>query len=164
MPELGLPEPSTPQIEPYHANLSLEGVAQPVVGVGVSRFGTSFGGGLALTFGDTLGNHVLATAIQINSNIGGSTSVKDIGAQVAYLNMKNRWKWGLVGGQIPYLSSAVSKARSAAFPTAISCSPISCSSFGRPSGTRQACSPIRSIDRGAWNSRPASATSPSIKS
>ena len=105
MPDQGLPEPSTPQIEPYHAKLSLEGVAQPVVGVGVSRFGTSFGGGLALTFGDTLGNHLLATAIQINSNIGGSTSVKDIGAQVAYLNMKNRWNWGLVGGQIPYLSS-----------------------------------------------------------
>jgi Tol biopolymer transport system component len=105
MPEVGLPEPTTPQIEPYRAKLALQGVAQPVVGVGVSRFGTSFGGGLALTFGDTLGNHLLATAIQINSNIGGSTSVKDIGAQVAYLNMKNRWNWGLVGGQIQYLSS-----------------------------------------------------------
>jgi len=105
MPEAGLPEAASPEVEPYRTKLSLEGVAQPVVGVGVSRFGTSFGGGLALTFGDLLGNHLLATAIQINSNIGGSTSVKDIGAQVAYLNMKNRWNWGLVGGQIPYLSS-----------------------------------------------------------
>ena len=104
-PDTGLPEPTTPDVEPYRTKLSLQGVAQPVVGIGVSRFGTSFGGGIALTFGDLLGNHVLATAIQINSNIGGSTSVKDIGAQVAYLNMKNRWNWGLVGGQIPYLSS-----------------------------------------------------------
>ena len=105
MPELGLPEASSYEVEPYRTSLTLEGVAQPVVGVGVSRFGTSFGGGLALTFSDLLGNHLLATAIQINSNIGGSTSVKDIGAQVAYLNMKNRWNWGLVGGQVPYLSS-----------------------------------------------------------
>jgi hypothetical protein len=104
-PEVGLPEPVTYEVEPYKANLSLEGVAQPVVGVGVSRFGTSFGGGLALTFGDTLGNHMLATAVQVNTGINGSTSVKDIGAQVAYLNMAHRWNWGLVGGQIPYLSS-----------------------------------------------------------
>jgi WD40-like Beta Propeller Repeat len=109
-PEVGLPETSSYEVEPYRTKLSLAGVAQPVVGVGVSRFGTSFGGGLALTFGDLLGNHLLATAIQINSNIGGSTSVKDIGAQVAYLNMKNRWNWGIIGGQIPYLSSGFQSA------------------------------------------------------
>jgi hypothetical protein len=104
-PEIGLPEPTTYPVEPYKANLSLTGVGQPVVGVGVSRFGTSFGGGIAFTFGDQLGNHVLATAVQINTGIGGSTSVKDIGAQVGYMNMSKRWNWGLVGGQIPYLSS-----------------------------------------------------------
>jgi surface antigen Omp85-like protein/WD40 repeat protein len=104
-PETGLPETPSNDVEPYRTKFSLTGVAQPVVGVGVSRFGTSFGGGLALTFGDVLGNHILATAIQINSNINGSTSVKDIGAQVAYMNMTRRWNWGLVGGQIPYLSN-----------------------------------------------------------
>jgi len=104
-PEIGLPEASSYPVEPYKAGLSLEGVAQPVVGVGLSRFGTSFGGGLSLTFGDLLGNHLLATAVQINSGLGGSTSAKDIGAQVAYLNMKHRWNWGLMGGQVPYLSS-----------------------------------------------------------
>jgi Tol biopolymer transport system component len=103
-PETGLPEPTTYPVEPYRAGLSLEGVAQPVVGVGVSRFGTSFGGGLALTFGDVLGNHLLATAVQVNSGLGGNTSFKDIGAQVAYLNKERRWNWGVVGGQIPYLS------------------------------------------------------------
>jgi hypothetical protein len=104
-PEIGLPEPAVYPVEPYRAGLSLEGIAQPVIGVGVSRFGTAFGGGLSLTFGDTLGNHLLATAIQINSGLGGSTSFKDIGAQAAYMNMSRRWNWGLVGGQIPYLSS-----------------------------------------------------------
>jgi hypothetical protein len=104
-PEIGLPPPAAYEVEPYRANLSLESVAQPVVGVGVSRFGTSFGGGLSFIFRDVLGNHLLATAVQVNSGLGGSTSFKDIGAQVAYLNMKQRWNWGLTGGQIPYLSS-----------------------------------------------------------
>jgi Tol biopolymer transport system component len=104
-PETGLPEPSTTnEVEPYRAKLKLNGVAQPVVGVGVSRFGTSFGGGLALSFSDMLGNHTLTTALQVNSGLGGSTSVKDIGAQVGYFNTARRWNWGLVGGQIPYQS------------------------------------------------------------
>jgi hypothetical protein len=103
-PEVGLPEPTTYEVEPYSGGLSLEGVAQPVVGVGVSRFGTSFGGGLALTFSDLLGNHMLATAVQVNSGLGGSTSFKDIGVQVGYMNLKQRWNWGVVGGQLPYLS------------------------------------------------------------
>ena len=50
-PEIGLPEPTTYAVEPYKTELSLTGVSQPVVGVGVSRFGTSFGGGIAFTFG-----------------------------------------------------------------------------------------------------------------
>jgi Tol biopolymer transport system component len=110
-PEDGLPEATSYEVQPYRAGLSLEGVAQPVVGVGVSRFGTSFGGGLALTFSDVLGNHFLGTALQINSGLGGSTSVKDIGAQVSYLNMQHRWNWGLTGGQIPYQSGGFQSTR-----------------------------------------------------
>ena len=34
---------------------SLEGLAQPTVGVGASRFGTAIGGGIAFQFGDMLG-------------------------------------------------------------------------------------------------------------
>jgi len=103
-PALGLPELTEYQTEPYKPKLALEGVAQPVVGVGVGRFGTSFGGGLALSFSDTLGNHILTTAVQLNSGLGGSTSVKDIGAQVGYYNLARRWNWGVVGGQVPYLN------------------------------------------------------------
>jgi Tol biopolymer transport system component len=103
-PTSGLPEPSKPEVEPYSAKLGLEGIAQPVVGVGVSRFGTSFGGGIALSFTDMLRNHQLVTAVQVNSGLGRSTGVKDIGAQVGYFNQAHRWNWGLVGGQVPYLS------------------------------------------------------------
>jgi Tol biopolymer transport system component len=102
---VGLPETLKPEVEPYSAKLGIEGVAQPVVGVGVSRFGTSFGGGIALSFTDMLRNHQLVTAVQVNSGLGRSTSAKDIGAQVGYFNQAHRWNWGLVGGQVPYLSS-----------------------------------------------------------
>jgi Tol biopolymer transport system component len=104
-PNLGLPEPTTYEVEPYRARLQLQGVSQPVIGVGASRFGTSFGGGIALTFADQLGNHLLSTAFQINTGINGEMSAKDIGAQVGYMNLSRRWNWGLVGGQIPYLTS-----------------------------------------------------------
>jgi Tol biopolymer transport system component len=105
-PNAGLPAASEPYpVEPYRAKLRLEGVLQPGVGVGVSRFGTSIGGGVALAFSDLLRNHYLQTAVQVNTNIAGSgTSLKDVGAQVAYLNSSRRWNWGVVGGQLPYLS------------------------------------------------------------
>jgi hypothetical protein len=104
-PTAGLPPASTSYpVEPYRSTLRLEGVLQPSVGVGVSRFGSSIGGGVALSFSDMLRNHSLFTAVQINSTIGTSTGLKDVGAQVGYLNSSRRWNWGLVGGQLPYLS------------------------------------------------------------
>ena len=45
------------EVEPYSGKLGIEAVVQPAVGVGVSRFGTSFGGGVALAFTDTLRDH-----------------------------------------------------------------------------------------------------------
>jgi Tol biopolymer transport system component len=104
-PTQGLPAPATDYpVEPYRASLKLEGVLQPTVGVGVSRFGSSIGGGVALSFSDLLRNHSLFTAVQVNSTIGQSTTLKDVGAQVGYFNSAKRWNWGIVGGQVPYLS------------------------------------------------------------
>ncbi|HET9268323.1 MAG TPA: hypothetical protein VFO31_09170, partial [Vicinamibacterales bacterium] len=104
-PTRGLPSPAeTYPVEPYKPSLKLEGVMQPSVGVGVSRFGTSFGGGIALQFSDLLRNHTLSVAVQVNSPVGNSTGVKDIGAQVGYFNAAKRWNWGIVGGQVPYSS------------------------------------------------------------
>jgi Tol biopolymer transport system component len=104
-PAVGSPEPTAYPVEPYRPKLQLDGVSQPVVGVGVSRFGTSFGGGIAMSFSDMLQNHRLVTAVQINGGLGTGTSVKDIGAQVGYFNVARRWNWGAIAGQIPYLSS-----------------------------------------------------------
>jgi hypothetical protein len=101
---LGLPAPSDYPSERYTPALSLEGLAQPSVAVGADRFGAAIGGGIALQFGDMLGDHMLATAVQLNSGFNTNFSFKNTAAQAAYFNQAHRWNWGIVGGQIPYLS------------------------------------------------------------
>jgi Tol biopolymer transport system component len=103
-PDFGLPAPSTYETEPYKAKLGLEGLAQPTVAVGASRFGAALGGGVGFQFGDLLGDHMLITAVQLQSGIGGSFSLKDTAAQAIYYNAKRRWNWGVVAAQNPYLS------------------------------------------------------------
>jgi Tol biopolymer transport system component len=102
-PSFGLPEQKTYEAETYKPKLSLEGLAQPSIGVGASRYGAALGGGVAFQFGDLLGDHTLITAVQFQS-LGGSFSAKDTAAQALYYNAKNRWNWGIVAGQNPYLS------------------------------------------------------------
>jgi len=100
----GLPEPRSYEPEAYKAKLSLEAVGQPMIAVGASQFGTTVGGGIAFLFSDMLNQHSLTTAIQLNSGFSNSFTIKDVGAQVAYLNQAHRWNWGVIGGQMPYLT------------------------------------------------------------
>jgi Tol biopolymer transport system component len=104
----GLPPEETYPVKPYHAGLSLEGVGQPVIAAGADRFGATVGGGIALQFADMLNDHQLLTAVQYNQAISGSLSGNDLSAQVAYLNQARRLNWGVVGGQVPYLSGGYS--------------------------------------------------------
>jgi Tol biopolymer transport system component len=103
---LGLPDvgPSGYPSEPYKGKLTLEGVAQPSVAVGVDRFGPAVGGGVGFQFGDMLGNQSLTTILQLNSGIGGNFSLKNTAAQALYFNQSHRVNWGIVAGQVPYLS------------------------------------------------------------
>ncbi|MCC7416387.1 MAG: PD40 domain-containing protein [Acidobacteria bacterium] len=102
---MGLPAANAEfQIAAYKPRLQLEGVAQPSIAVGGSRYGATIGGGIGLQFGDLLGNHVLTTVVQVDSGVGGSFSVKNTAAQLAYLNQSRRWNWGAAAGQLPYLS------------------------------------------------------------
>jgi Tol biopolymer transport system component len=103
---LGLPDvgPSGYPSEPYSGKLTLENVAQPTVAVGIDRFGPAVGGGIGFQFGDMLGNHSLTTVVQLNSGINGNFSLKNTAAQVMYLNQAHRVNWGVVAGQVPYLS------------------------------------------------------------
>ena len=75
-----------------------------MIAVGASQFGPAFGGGLSLSFSDMLGNHTVATAVQFSSGLAGNFSAKDIAAQVGYFNQAHRWNWGVVAGQVPYVS------------------------------------------------------------
>src|SRR5262249_42552447 len=103
-PNVGLPPASEYPSEDYKAKLSLEGMAQPTVAVGANRFGTAIAGGIALDFADMLGDHHLATVVQLNSGLTNNFSFKNTAAQVMYFNQAHRWNWGIVAGQIPYLS------------------------------------------------------------
>jgi hypothetical protein len=100
----GLPEGGYDSV-PYKPRLTLEAAGQPMMGVGISRFGPAVSGGLSLYFGDMLENHLLATTIGVNSGWGGDLSGKDILAAAAYLTQERRWNWGGIAAQIPYLSS-----------------------------------------------------------
>jgi hypothetical protein len=102
-PATGLPPPTDYPEQEYRAGLSLDGVAQPTVGVGADRFGTYAAGGLSLLWSDMLGNHELFTTVQITNRL------QEIGGAVAYINRKNRWNWGVIGEQTPYVTGGYSQ-------------------------------------------------------
>ena len=103
-PDTGLPATSG-DTQAYHARLSLDGVSQPSVSVGVSRFGPSVGGGLAFSWSDMLGNHNLYADISAATyGAGFSDIAKSSGGTLAYWNMSHRLNWGLSIDQIPYVA------------------------------------------------------------
>jgi len=97
------PDPAKFDTEPYKPTLGLEAISQPTIAVGASRSGAVLGGGVALMFGDMLGDRSLTTVVQASS-IGTNFSPKDIAAQAVYFDASRHWNWGIVGGQVPYLS------------------------------------------------------------
>ncbi len=79
----------------YTPAFSLLAATQVAVGLGVSPFGTSFGGAAALSFEDVLGNQEIDTAIQ------GSGTLDSVGAAFDYVNKTNRINWGVALAHIP---------------------------------------------------------------
>jgi Tol biopolymer transport system component len=104
-------DPGLPPIQgyptaPYKAKLSLTGVGQPTATAGVSSYGPVVAGSAGFTFGDALGDRVLATGLQVGSGLTNTFSFKDVAFQAGYLRMDHRWQWRLVSGQIPYVAGA----------------------------------------------------------
>jgi Tol biopolymer transport system component len=100
----GLPA-AVPAPTPYQARLGLNAVSQPYVSAGYGPFGGMFGGGIALSFSDMLGNHNLDAVIDANTYGGGFSDIyRNTGGIVAYTNLTKRWNWGVSAGQVPYLS------------------------------------------------------------
>ena len=95
----GLPPVSIkPESSPYKDHLSLDAIAQPSVGVGVSSFGGYVGGSIAFLFGDTLGDRALGVSATVNGTFA------DFGGQLFYVNRKHRWNWATSVAQVPYRS------------------------------------------------------------
>ena len=95
-PTAGLPAAADYPDKDYSAKLGLDVVAQPTVGVGVDRWGAYGAGGITFIWSDVLGNHELATTVQMTNRF------EDIGGAVMYLNRTHRWNWGVIGEQSPY--------------------------------------------------------------
>lgn len=80
----------------YDPSLALDYLGQPSIGVAADQFGTYLGGGASAFFSDMLGNKLLGVAVQANGTF------KDIGGQVQYADIGDRWNWGVQAGRIPY--------------------------------------------------------------
>ncbi len=97
-PDTGLPSGEDFATTRYDPTIQLDYIGATSAGLFVDRYGTGLAGAVSAYFSDMLGNHTIGAAIAANGGI------KDIGAQVFYLNQTHRWNWGAVVGHIPYLS------------------------------------------------------------
>jgi Tol biopolymer transport system component len=82
--------------EEYKTGLSLDYLGQPTIGVGTDTYGNYIGGQTSAYFSDMLGDKILGLGLQA------SGTLKDIGGQVFYTDMSDRWNWNVSGGRIPY--------------------------------------------------------------
>src|SRR5262249_27230874 len=92
------PENEKYEQEDYKPKLHLDYVGQPYVVAGADRFGTFVGGGVSFLLSDMLGDHTLAAMAQIQGEFD------SFAGQLGYINRKNRWNWGGVVEQIPYIT------------------------------------------------------------
>ncbi|MEO7458102.1 MAG: peptidase S9 [Gemmatimonadaceae bacterium] len=96
-PLTGLATGNDFSIVSYKSSFSLDAVGQPALGVTAGGpFGTGVVGGVSFLFGDQSSDRQIGVAVQANG------TVQDIGAQVQYANLKNRWNWGASLEHIPY--------------------------------------------------------------
>jgi peptidoglycan hydrolase-like protein with peptidoglycan-binding domain len=101
-PKYGLMSDSSFTTTNYSPSLSLTGVSQPAVAAGIDRFGTYVGGGISLLWSDMLSDHLLSTALQVQTNPGISF-FNSISAFAGYLNTAHRWNWGVAVQQLPLI-------------------------------------------------------------
>jgi hypothetical protein len=96
-PVTGLASGTDFTITPYKSSFSLDAVGQPSLGASVGGpFGAGVSGGVSFLFGDQLSDRQIGVVVQANG------TVQDIGGQVQYANLKNRWNWGANLAHIPY--------------------------------------------------------------
>jgi hypothetical protein len=92
----GLPDGSAFEVARYDDRLRLESVSQPFIG---ATTGNEFGGLLRASFGVTFGDLLKDRQLQSVFRVG--SDVDDLAAQLAYVNRRGRWNWGLTTGFLP---------------------------------------------------------------
>jgi hypothetical protein len=86
-------------VMPYKSTFSLDAIGQPVLGVSAGGpFGTGVAGGVSFLFGDQLSDKQIGVGIQANGQL------QDIGGQLIYQNLKNRWNHFFSVQHIPYIT------------------------------------------------------------
>jgi Tol biopolymer transport system component len=100
-----LPDPGAFGRRAYDADLSLDYIAQPSLGFGVSSYGSFIGGGAAFLFSDMLGYHQLNAQLQLNIRDG--NVLNGIGLVGQYVNRSNRTSWGVIAGQMPRMGRSI---------------------------------------------------------
>lgn len=88
-----------PEVAEYSPKLQLDFVG-PSAGIGVSSYGSSFGGEITAFFSDMLGQREVGLAIH-----GGTGEISELGGEGYYLNQSRRVEWGVSGGHVPYISA-----------------------------------------------------------
>ena len=84
---------------PYRSSFALDAIGQPSLGVSAGGpFGTGVAGGVSFLFGDQLSDRQIGVAIQANGQL------QDIGGQVVYQNLRNRWNYFAALQHIPYIT------------------------------------------------------------
>ena len=91
----GLPAQDTFPVVNYSPRFGLDYVAQPYLAASVSSFGTFVGGGVTMYWSSMLGDRQLATMFSVNGGL------RDIAAEVQYINLSRRADWGILASQIP---------------------------------------------------------------
>lgn len=74
------------------------------VGVSTGLYRNNLGGSVNMIFGDMVGNNQIYASLSLNGE------VYDFGGQAAYINQKNKIKWGAALSHIPYRMGSMSMA------------------------------------------------------
>lgn len=98
-PRTSLPSATGLRARDYRSGLSLDYIGGPAIGVGFGgNYGTAVGGGIALSFSDMLGNHVLQAVVNAPGNI------RDASLGAFYINRSRRLAWGIEAIHMPVAS------------------------------------------------------------
>ncbi len=81
---------------PYESKITLDFITPPQVGIGMDRFGSYAGGGIAMTFSDMLGQHNVTGIAQLSNRLVDSAVIG------LYTNSKSRTNFGFLGQRMPY--------------------------------------------------------------